>query len=108
MGLQDVWPATRTILDGQSMGDVWSCPALKAQSPASPVDQLVPFHKLSQWLTYSIIDTIQQMDVVQFTEVELLTGLPEYRNGECFGYILSSDATARMCHSSSWMAHTDL
>ncbi len=40
----------------------------------------VPFHKLSQWLAYSLIEPLQWAGV-GVTGLELLTGLPEYRNG---------------------------
>jgi hypothetical protein len=41
---------------------------------------LVPFHKLSQWLTYSLIEPLQEAGI-RVTDIDLLTGLPEYRNG---------------------------
>ena len=45
--------------------------------------ELVPFHKLSQWLTYSLIEPL--MDVgFKLSRVEQLTGLAEYRNGGLF------------------------
>ncbi|MBC7941361.1 MAG: DUF1688 family protein, partial [Chitinophagaceae bacterium] len=40
----------------------------------------VPFHKLSQWLTYSLLEPLQWAGV-KVTGLEALTGLPEYRNG---------------------------
>ena len=40
----------------------------------------VPFHKLSQWLTYSLIEPFQWAEVA-VTGLDELTGLPEYRNG---------------------------
>lgn len=41
---------------------------------------LVPFHKLSQWLTYSLLEPLQELGL-EITELNALTGLPEYRNG---------------------------
>jgi hypothetical protein len=40
----------------------------------------VPFHKLSQWLTYSLLEPLQWAGVT-VTGLDALTGLPEYRNG---------------------------
>jgi hypothetical protein len=40
----------------------------------------VPFHKLSQWLTYSLLEPFEWAGV-QVTGLDELTGLPEYRNG---------------------------
>lgn len=44
---------------------------------------LVPFHKLSQWLTYSLIDPLS-LAGVRVSGIEALTGLAEYRNGGLF------------------------
>lgn len=43
-------------------------------------DTLVPFHKLSQWLTYSLSEAFEIAGLI-ITDIGLLTGLPEYRNG---------------------------
>jgi hypothetical protein len=43
----------------------------------------VPFHKLSQWLSYSLIEPIQ-MAGIEVSGVDALTGLAEYRNGGLF------------------------
>jgi hypothetical protein len=40
----------------------------------------VPFHKLSQWLSYSMIEILEQTGVT-VTGLDDLTGLAEYRNG---------------------------
>ncbi|KAJ2386272.1 hypothetical protein GGI05_004436 [Coemansia sp. RSA 2603] len=77
-GFASVWPASRTQLQGQSLGDVWPCSALPAPHPA---DRLVPFHKLSQWLTWSLLEVIVRLAGLEVKDTELLTGLPEYRNG---------------------------
>ena len=47
---------------------------------AVPGDGLVPFHKLSQWLTYSLVEPLEAAGVA-VTDLDGLTGLPEYRNG---------------------------
>lgn len=71
-----VWPA-RLQFHGVSLGDVWTHSALKTSDPGS---EFVPFHKLSQWLTYSLIEPLEQSGI-QITHLNQLTGLPEYRNG---------------------------
>lgn len=64
-----IWPG-RVELDGHNLGDVWR----------HPVAGLVPFHKLSQWLTYSLIEPLESAGVT-VVDTDELTGLPEYRNG---------------------------
>lgn len=75
-----VWPESRTKIDGVPIGDAWKHASLEIT---------VPFHKLSQWLTYSLIEPIETLATVcgskvKFTGTEELTGLPEYRNGGLF------------------------
>ena len=77
--LGPIWPS-RLTLEGVSLGDTWSHPAL---GPQDSYESLVPFHKLSQWLTYSILDACIVAGI-SVTNVEKLTGLPEYRNGGLF------------------------
>ncbi|KAI8344175.1 hypothetical protein BC941DRAFT_341876 [Chlamydoabsidia padenii] len=80
MSLAPMWPARITI-DDIPLGDVWPCTCLKSEKQ-QPYDDLVPFHKLSQWLTYSLIDALQQSSLeIKVDGMELMTGLPEYRNG---------------------------
>ncbi len=66
--LESIWPG-RIVLHGHNLGDTWRYK-----------DTLVPFHKLSQWLSYSLVEPIAEagIDIVGLAE---LTGLPEYRNG---------------------------
>lgn len=44
---------------------------------------MIPFHKLSQWLTYSLLEPIEQQGII-FDDMHLMTGLAEYRNGGLF------------------------
>lgn len=44
----------------------------------------MPFHKLTQWLTYSLMVPMTKLLNVHFAGADLLTGLPEYRNGGLF------------------------
>ncbi|EGZ27966.1 hypothetical protein PHYSODRAFT_349018 [Phytophthora sojae] len=76
-GLQDIWPESRTRIGGQNMGDVWELSYLPEHEKAG---KLVSFHKLSQWLTYSLMEPLQDAGF-KITDLKLMTGLPEYRNG---------------------------
>jgi hypothetical protein len=75
-GLGPIWPG-RLVSKGVSLGDVWRHSSL---NPTSLAKSLVPFHKLSQWMTYSLIEPIEEAGI-KVTGVEDLTGLAEYRNG---------------------------
>jgi Protein of unknown function (DUF1688) len=70
----------RPTLGGVPLGDCWPHPALVGDSPA---DGYVPLHKLSQWLTYSLIEPLQNAGI-SVSNVQELTGLAEYRNGGLF------------------------
>ena len=74
--LGPVWPG-RLTLDGVDLGDTWRHAALERDDETSG---LVPFHKLSQWLAYSLIEPLEEAELV-VTDIDGLTGLPEYRNG---------------------------
>ncbi|KAJ7594112.1 hypothetical protein C8J56DRAFT_1002096 [Mycena floridula] len=77
-GFNPIWPASRVTLGGIALGDVWPCDALKATEEG---DDLVPFHKLTQWMTYCLIQAFEKVMGWKFDGIEDLTGLPEYRNG---------------------------
>lgn len=77
-GLSPIWPQSRTQLDGISLGDAWPCSSMP---PAPGWERIVPFHKLTQWLTYSLLVPMSRLMGVMFVGEQLLTGLPEYRNG---------------------------
>lgn len=74
-----IWPS-RLELGGVPLGDTWRHPAIATDDATSG---LVPFHKLSQWLTYSLIEPLQRGGI-EVVDVDALTGLPEYRNGGLF------------------------
>lgn len=74
--LGDIWPS-RIVKDGITLGDVWHYPEL---GEADDLSALVPFHKLSQWLTYSLIEAIETAGVTIYG-ADQMTGLAEYRNG---------------------------
>ena len=63
-----------------------------------PWENIVPFHKLTQWLAYSLMTPMNKLMHVHFAGSELLTGLPEYRNGGLFvdtGLLNLKDADKR-------------
>ncbi len=78
-GLGNIWPG-RIAIANVNLGDVWIHPALKGDKP---YQEYVPFHKLSQWLTYSLLEPLQEFGI-EITGLDELTGLPEYRNGGLF------------------------
>ena len=74
--LSPIWPADNTI-DGEPLGDCWRHGAVPGLGATAG---WMPFHKLSQWLTYSLLEPFTWAGV-QVTGIDALTGLPEYRNG---------------------------
>jgi hypothetical protein len=77
--LGPIWPG-RITLGGIDLGDTWRHPLVDAPDATKG---LVPFHKLSQWLSYSLIEPIEWAGC-NVVEIDGLTGLPEYRNGGLF------------------------
>ncbi|MGZ5871740.1 MAG: DUF1688 family protein, partial [Bradyrhizobium sp.] len=77
--LGPIWPS-RLTLGGIALGDCWKHPALTTNDATSG---LVPLHKLSQWLAYSLIEPLQTAGI-RVTDIDGLTGLAEYRNGGLF------------------------
>ena len=78
-GLAPIWPG-RIELGGTNLGDVWRHPAAGGAGPSAG---LVPFHKLSQWLAYSLFEPLERAGHA-ISQPGALTGLPEYRNGGLF------------------------
>ncbi len=76
VGLGPIWPG-RVVRDGVNLGDVWPHPAAGGTGSTAG---LVPLHKLSQWLTYSLIEPLHEAGLT-VSGLERLTGLAEYRNG---------------------------
>jgi len=74
-----IWPG-RITLGGIDLGDTWRHPLAGGEGPTKG---LVPFHKLSQWLSYSLIEPLEWAGY-RVVDVDGLTGLPEYRNGGLF------------------------
>ena len=67
-------------IDGVPLGDCWRHPAIRRDDAS---DGLVPLHKLSQWLSYSLIEPLEEAGIAVI-DVDGLTGLAEYRNGGLF------------------------
>jgi hypothetical protein len=87
-----IWPS-RLTLGGIALGDCWKHPSLVT---ADVTNGLVPLHKLSQWLAYSLIEPLQTAGIT-VTDIDGLTGLAEYRNGGLFidiGVLIFRDAEA--------------
>ncbi len=70
--LGPIWEGRQRLAE-RSLGDVWRHSELG----------FVPFHKLSQWLTYSLFEPLEAAGI-SIDGVDALTGLAEYRNGGLF------------------------
>ena len=77
--LGPIW-AGRLEIAGVPLGDCWRHPALRRDDATHG---LVPLHKLSQWLSYSLIEPLEEAGI-EVVEIGGLTGLAEYRNGGLF------------------------
>lgn len=75
-GFGSIWPG-RLRSANTELGDVWRHSKI---GNGDVFKSLVPFHKLSQWMTYSLIEPIQDAGC-KVSGVDQLTGLAEYRNG---------------------------
>jgi hypothetical protein len=92
--LGPIWPS-RLMLGGIALGDCWKHPSLTS---ADATSGLMPLHKLSQWLAYSLIEPLQTAGI-HVTDIDGLTGLAEYRNGGLFvdiGVLTFRDAEAAL------------
>ena len=78
-----IW-LTGSVLHGVPLGDVWPHRWAGGEDPMAgrhgTTAGWVPFHKLSQWLTYSLLEPFEWAGVA-VSALDALTGLPEYRNG---------------------------
>jgi hypothetical protein len=101
-----IWPSGQVIeVDGVAwpLGDAWRHRAAGAAAGDAGAGW-VPFHKLSQWLAYSLVEPFEWAGV-RVTglgdAMDGLTGLPEYRNG---GLLL--DAGLIVPRAADWAAGT--
>jgi hypothetical protein len=77
--LGPVWPG-RLVIDGVALGDTWRHPAVDVPGLTRG---LIPLHKLSQWLAYSLLEPLWEAGCT-IDDIDHLTGLAEYRNGGLF------------------------
>ena len=75
-GLNAIW-LTGSALDGVPLGDAWRHRFAGGTGASAG---WVPFHKLTQWLAYSLLEPFEWAGVT-VTGCDELTALPEYRNG---------------------------
>lgn len=75
-GFGSIWP-NGLVIDGEVLGDVGRHPAITVPDRSNG---LMPFHKLSQWLTYSLLEPFEAAGLA-VVDLDDLTALPEYRNG---------------------------
>src|SRR5262249_52728970 len=75
-GLSSIWPSALT-LDGCPVGDAGRHPAVRT---GDATDRIVPFHKLSQWLAYSLIEPLEAARLA-VERLHGLTALAAYRHG---------------------------
>ncbi len=88
--LSPIW-LTGSVLHGVPLGDVWPHPFAGGHGTTAG---WVPFHKLSQWLVYSLLEPFEWAGV-RVEGLDALTALPEYRNGGLLldaGVIVPRDA----------------
>lgn len=99
-GFESIWPG-RIVVQGHNLGDVWTHRKLVHEGNTN---HLMPFHKLSQWLTYSLLEPFEWAGIT-VTGLDELTGLAEYRNGGLFldsGLItLANEADLEKAHKPS-------
>jgi hypothetical protein len=76
ISLSGIWPAGNSI-GTVPLGDCWRHSAVRGEGLT---DGWMPFHKLSQWMTYSLLEPFEWSGV-NVRGVGALTALPEYRNG---------------------------
>ena len=99
-----IWPSGQQF-EGTPLGDAWPHALAGGTGPSAG---WVPFHKLSLWLTYSLLEPFEWAGVT-VGGLDALTGLPEYRNGGLLldaGVIVPRDAafaSRRYTPADSWV-----
>ncbi len=76
ISLSAIWPSSNSV-GNVPLGDCWRHAAVRGEGLS---DGWIPFHKLSQWLTYSLLEPFEWAGA-HIRGVDALTALPEYRNG---------------------------
>jgi hypothetical protein len=90
--LGQIWPSPNRI-GNAPLGDCWRHPQVEGEGLSRG---WMPFHKLSQWLAYSLLEAMGRSGIA-VVEGSALTGLPEYRNGGLMidtGILVFKDAQA--------------
>jgi hypothetical protein len=77
LSLSSIWPSG-LVVEGVCIGDAGLHPAVRTGDITSGI---VPFHKLSQWLTYSLIEPLEMagLTVVDLDRLTALAGIPQRR-----------------------------
>ena len=102
-GLNGIW-LTGSELGGVPLGDAWRH---RLAGGTGATAGWVPFHKLTQWLAYSLFEPFEWAGV-SVTGRDALTALPEYRNG---GLLLDTGVIALVDAADSataWDAGSEL
>ncbi|RAO74130.1 uncharacterized protein BHQ10_010142 [Talaromyces amestolkiae] len=82
-----IWPSDRTHIDGHPVGDAWPLTCLAKfsnQNTSNKTSAIQPFHKLTQWLAYSLMVPFTRLLDIRWRNADQGTGLAEYRNGGLF------------------------
>lgn len=91
-GFSSIWPEDGRIkIYGKVIGDAWFLKNRENYSKkilnidnVLDSNKIVTFHKLTQWLTYSLFLPLIKYGKFKIKNSNLMTGLPEYRNGGLF------------------------
>ncbi len=103
ISLSDIWPSGNAI-GTVALGDCWRHAAVRGEGLS---DGWMPFHKLSQWMTYSLLEPFEWAGV-KVRGLDRLTALPEYRNGGLMidsGLLRLRDESAAL---ESWQAGDEI
>ncbi|CAO3634705.1 unnamed protein product [Cunninghamella echinulata] len=79
----EFWASQDDKGGSQGLGDVWPCSVLNGQSSTSTnsTEHYVPFHKLTQWMIYSLIEPMEKLLGATIEGKDMLTPLPDYCHG---------------------------
>lgn len=80
----EFWAAQDNKGGSHGLGDVWPCSVLDVHQSATvnSTDHFVPFHKLTQWLVYSLIEPLERLLGATIEGKDMLTPLPDYCHGK--------------------------
>lgn len=76
----ELWAAASGKGGTPGLGDVWPCDTIQSNSD----EHWIPFHRLSQWMAYSLVEPMEKLLGATIEGKEQLTVLPEYRNGKYY------------------------